>query len=306
MAKSFLALAVLLALTACRAPADNPTHFVGPIDAGTLAEPRNQETSGLAASRRAPGVLWAHDDSGGQPVLHAVSSEGKLLGQLRLAGVDNVDWEDIASFTLEGRAWLCVADGGDKHSRRPFVTLHFVAEPDPAALAAAGQWVVRPDFSINLSYEDGPRDCESVAIDPRERAVYLLSKREPVPRLYRLPLELPTRDVATARFVGEVPHFPQPTQLQRALPMPTGAYRANPCAMDFTADGSAAVVLTYGDLLLFPRRVGESWATAFARPPVALAPHGFPQAEAVCFGADGRSIFVASEDTLRLLRYDRR
>jgi hypothetical protein len=153
-------------------------------------------------------------------------------------------------------------------------------------------------------FEDLARDCESLAVDAREGFVYLLSKREPVPRLYRLPLGA-SKELVVARRVGTVPHLPQPDFLQRLLKTPTGRYRGEPTAMDFAADGSAAVVLTYGDTLLFPRAADESWADALAKPPVVLTPHDLPQAEAACFSQDGRSLYVASESSLRLLRYDR-
>jgi sugar lactone lactonase YvrE len=76
--------------------------------------------------------------------------------------------------------------------------------------------------------------------------------------------------------------------------------------MDFSADGSAAAVLTYGHVLLFPRKDGETWAAALAREPVRLPPHNLTQAEATCFSADGRAVYVASEKTRNLLRYDLR
>jgi hypothetical protein len=75
--------------------------------------------------------------------------------------------------------------------------------------------------------------------------------------------------------------------------------------MDFSADGKLALVLTYGDLLLFPRQAGEPWAEALAREPIKLPPPVLPQAEGACFTRDGRAIFVCSEKTGRLLRYDR-
>jgi hypothetical protein len=65
--------------------------------------------------------------------------------------------------------------------------------------------------------------------------------------------------------------------------------------MDFAPDGLAAVVLTYGDVLLFTRQPAESWANALLRSPVVLPPHGLTQAEAVAFGADGKTIYVTSE-----------
>jgi hypothetical protein len=302
MAKSAAAVALLLALAlaGCQSPSAPDAPFTGPVAAGTLAQPANGEASGLGASRRFPGQLWIHADSGAAPELHLLAADGAARGTVRLTGVPNTDWEDLAAFSWRGGGWLCVADVGDNNAVRPSVFLHFLAEPDPAAAGT-----VAPAFTLEVSYEDGPRDCESVAVDPVEGAVYLLSKREPVPRLYRVPLA-PASGPVVARRVGEVPHLPQPTDLQRAVRMPTGAYRANPCALDFAPDGSGAVVLTYGDTLYFPRQTGESWAAALARPPVVLGGHGLPQAEATAFTADGRGILVCSERRPQLLRYDRR
>ncbi len=301
MAKSAAAAALLLALAACRTPPEPGAPFSGPLPAGELAEPANGEASGLGASRRFPGLLWIHADSGAAPDLHRLDATGAARGTVRLTGVPNVDWEDLAAFAWQGRGWLCVADVGDNNAVRPSVFLHFLEEPDPDA--APGP--VSPAFTLEVVYEDGPRDCESVAVDPVEGAVYLLSKREPVPRLYRLPLARAEGKVV-ARRVGDVPHLPQPTEVQRALRLPTGAYRGNPCALDFAPDGSGAVVLTYGDTLYFPRRRGETWAEALGRRPVVLGGHGLPQAEAAAFTADGRGLLVCSERRPVLLRYDRR
>jgi hypothetical protein len=307
MSKSALPALVFL-LAGTLAAADAPPRFAGPFDAGLMAEPRNREASGLAPSRRAPDLVWTHNDSGGEPVLFALdSANGARRGAVRLAGIANEDWEDLASFELDGKAWVLVGDMGDNRSVRTQVVLHVVAEPDPAALKPDGELSVSPAYSIHFTYEDGPRDCESVAVDPRERAVFLLSKRDAIPRLYRLPLAAADRDhPAVARLVGTVPHLPQPEGWQKELRIPTGAYRGSPCAMAFSTNGTLAVVLTYGDLLLFPRAAGESWAGALAREPVRLPGHLMPQAEGVCFSADDRHLFVTSEQTIRWLRYDRR
>ncbi|MBX3737671.1 MAG: hypothetical protein KF715_13320 [Candidatus Didemnitutus sp.] len=301
MAKSYGATAILLAIVHALTVAGNAApvpSFAPPVVAGALAEPRNRETSGLAASRRTPGLLWTHNDSGGEPVLYAVASDtGDLRGQVRVKGV--------ASFERDGKAWLVAGDIGDNSGRRPFILLHFIEEPAASALAPGRETEVAPAYTLRVVYEDLARDCESLAVDAREGAIYLLSKREDVPRLYRLPLA-PSRETVVARRVGSVPHLPQPDFFQRLLKTPTGRYRGEPCAMDFAPDGSAAVVLTYGDTLLFPRSADESWAAALAKTPVVLPPHDLPQAEAACFSADGRAIFVASEETMTLLRYDRR
>jgi hypothetical protein len=281
--------------------------FTGPAEVGQLAAPPRNESSGLAASCRTPDLLWTHDDSGGQPVLYAVAADGKLRGSLRVSGVQNVDWEDIASGEFKGKPCLIVGDTGDNDEKRRSIALHIVEEPAAEKLSPGTETTATPLATLRVIYEDGARDCESIAFDAKEGAVYLLTKRTDVPRLYRvaLPTDLKNSDVR-ARFVGFVPRLPQPNSVQKMLKGHLGKHRGWPTAMDFAADGSAAVVLTYGDVAWFERRSGESWADALGRDPVILAAHLLPQAEAVCFSRDGTRIFVASELARALVRYERR
>jgi hypothetical protein len=281
--------------------------FIGPVDAGKLEAPSKNEASGLAASRRNRDLLWTHDDSGGEPILYAVTENGTLRGKLRINGVRNDDWEDAAAFELDGKPWLLIGDTGDNDAKRRRVLLHFVEEPEAHSLSPRHETVTKPAATLRVAYDDGSRDCEAVAIDVKERAVYLLTKREDIPRLYRveLPAKLKDADV-TAHRVGRVPHLPKPSATERLLKGHLGQQRARPCAMDFASDGSGAVVLTYGDLLWFPRAVGETWAAALEREPVVLSRHKLIQAEAVCLTGDMTAIYVASESSRTLLRYDRK
>ncbi|MDR2675845.1 MAG: hypothetical protein LBC18_13525 [Opitutaceae bacterium] len=340
---------LLALLPACSRP---PATLV---QAGVIAHPVINEASGLAPSRRADSLLWTHNDSDGEPVLYAIATDGRFLGSVRVAGVRNIDWEDIASFELDGRAWLLIADTGDNGTVRRDCALHVIAEPDPAALSPARELTAAVAWSIPVRYPDGPHDCESVAVDAREGRAWLLIKRENPNRLASLPLRpaggtgsgsgssgaggsgsggspaagagaaadgtlagtpaagVPVNGASAAGaapvvvFHGAVAHLPQPDSKQRLFPIPAGRYRGQPTAMDFAADGSAAVVLTYGDTLLFPRRAGESWSAALAREPVILPPHNLGQAEAACFSRDSRAIFVTEEKPRApLLRYDLR
>ncbi|MCE2862841.1 MAG: hypothetical protein LW690_10340 [Opitutaceae bacterium] len=297
--------ALALSATGGAAPALRPV--APPVTAGALEAPPNDEASGLAASRRNPGLIWTHDDSGGRPELFAVDSQGRLRGILAIEGRRNEDWEDLAAAELDGKPWLIVADTGDNFAKRPHVWVHLVAEPSADRVSPTTPINERPAASLKVTYPDGARDCESLAVDTRERAIYLLSKRDPVPRLYRVDIPSPLRDAeVTARFIGEAGRLPQPTAAQKLVRGYLGEHRSWPTGMDFSADGSAAVVLTYGQVLLFPRKQSETWATAFAREPVMLPPHNLTQAEATCFSVDGRAIYVASEKTRQLLRYDLR
>jgi hypothetical protein len=279
-----------------------------PVEAGELPKGVG-EASGLAVSRREAGVYWTHNDSGGAPVLQAMAADGKARGTVWIEGVKNVDWEDMASFTLEGRAWLLVADVGDNQSGRSDCVLHVIAEPESAQLREAVDrdvpLVAKVAWSTAVVYPDGPRDCEAVAVDAAEGRVYLLAKRVVPHGLYSLPLRPKPGAAPVAERVGELGAFPGAEGAELLLPMPTGRYRGQPTGMDFAADGTAAVVVTYGEPYVYPKFADETWAQALARPGVRLAPHWLSQAEAVCFGGDdGREIVVTSEGKrAALVRY---
>lgn len=302
MPRAFLCCLLLPLLASCA----RPVSYGPPQRTGTLPSVVD-ESSGLAASRRDRRLLWTHNDSGGQPTLHAVEPNGTLRGTVRLTGVRNIDWEDIASFTLDGRAWLVIADVGDNLGRRTDCALHLVAEPDPASLSPLKETVVPVSRTIPVRYADGPRDCEAIAVDARAGVIYLLAKRTSPHGLYTLPLRPPADGVIPAATpVAQVPNsfIPQPTASQRLIPIATGRYRAQPTGMDIAADGSAAVVLSYGDVLVFPRQNKEPWKSTFAREPVVLQPHGLLQSEGVAFGADNHTIYVTSEGAgSAILRY---
>jgi hypothetical protein len=276
-----------------------------PERVGTIPYPLLPETSGLARSHRAGDLLWAHNDSDNAPVLFALGADGRLRGQLRPPGVTNVDWEDIASFEAEGRAWLLIADVGDNLSRRTDCVLYIVPEPDPAALTPGGELAVGVAWRIPVRYPDGPRDCEAVAVDPRDGLVYLISKRTVPAVVYTLPLHPPAGAVPAAVPIARLTQIPQPTAVQKTIALPTGKYRAQPTGLDFSPDGTIAAVLTYGDVWLFRRPAGQSWTDAFTSEPQRLPPHGLMQAEAICFSHDGHALYVSSEGRAApLLRYD--
>ena len=77
-------LCVIAAFVAVAALSPNPT--TGPCtrigDAAQLREV--PEASGLAVSRRQPGLLWTHNDSGHDTELFAVDSSGAVQGRVRL------------------------------------------------------------------------------------------------------------------------------------------------------------------------------------------------------------------------------
>src|SRR5439155_9691664 len=59
---------------------------------GTLHSPRVKESSGIAASRAHPGVLWTHNDSRDDAYVYATDLAGADRGVVRIRGARAVDW----------------------------------------------------------------------------------------------------------------------------------------------------------------------------------------------------------------------
>jgi hypothetical protein len=239
-------------------------------------------------SSRDSRFLWLVNDSGSEPALHLVETSGVDRGKVTLAHAKNTDWEDLASFSLDGRVFLLVADTGDNDAKRDFCTLHVLREPELPAAGKKLDGFTRAERTIRFRFEGGPRDCEAVAVDVPNKKILLLSKRTDPPEVHELPLVPPdTRGVITTRKIG-VTQVSAPTD--SVIP-----FRDQPTGFDLSSDNSLAAVVTYYGVFVFPRKPGESWAEAFAGKPAILSPHRLAQAESIAISKDNQSIIVVSE-----------
>ncbi len=264
-----------------------------------------EEISGLAPSGIRPGVLWAHNDSGGAAALHAVDLEGQFLGTVAILGTKNRDWEDMSAFKHQGRSYLLIADTGDNARKHKTVSLHAVVEPEPKPDGSYGGLTGKPSWTITFRYEDGPQDCESIAVLPEQDRVFLLNKHSKVSVVYEVPLfpnkkkEMPL----VARKLAVLPEISNAAGNVLAF-FKAGFFGTRATGMDLSPGGRHAVALTYTDIRIFHREDDEPWATAFRRPPRVVALPSIYQPEALCFSPDGRSIYVSSEESpTPLVRY---
>jgi hypothetical protein len=260
------------------------------------------EASGLAASLRHPDVLWIINDSGDDPVLYAMDTGGAHLGRVTVRNARNVDWEDLAAFCGETTSYLLIADVGDNRARRDECLLYLVPEPDIADLQPNGEISVALQRRLRFVYEDGPRDCEAVAVDQIDRKILLLTKRLVPPVLYELPLAPEDdRSLLIARRLAVIETIPPPSLKHIAADPRFGNVRSHPTAMDISRDGAAVVVLTYGAGYLYRRPAGLPWPTVFRHPPALIRMPKMPQAESICFSPDGTAMYVTSEQLPALL-----
>lgn len=256
----------------------------------TFEDPAIEESSGLAASRRQPGVLWTHNDSGDGPHLYASDRDGRALGTFAVPNASNTDWEDLAIGPgIDGPDALYIADTGDNARRRADVAIFRVPEPTvdllapPPPLGTLAE--TSPAERFPIAYPDGPHDVEALLLHPETGELLLVSKDSTGPVVvYRLPpLVEPDRPLL-AMPVAEV-SLPGAGPLAAA----TGGAVAPDGARFVLRTPIAAVEWTIG----LKGRLADAIRAEPRR--VALPPT--PRGEAIAYRADGAALLLTTEGT---------
>ena len=258
--------------------------------AGLMTDSALDEVSGLAVSRAHPGTLWVENDSGNPAAIYAVRTGGALQATLKIEGAPNIDWEDIAAYDEGGHHYLLLSDTGDNGGIRKTLALYAIEEP--AVLRNA---TVRPVWSIQFRWPDGPRDCEALAVDVRRGEILLVTKKRVPPQIFRLPLHPANSGLQTAELIGTVAGIPQPTAEDLEDSPRYGRYFAQITAADISADGRLIALMDYRRVYLYRRRDDESWAQTLTRVPQRLSFGWLPQAEAMGFTPSGNALYVSGE-----------
>jgi hypothetical protein len=250
------------------------SRLCGAADAeqvGTLGPDTLDELSGLAASRGMP-VVWAVQDSGNEPVLHALGADGADLGAVEISGVTNLDWEDIASGP---DGVLYIADIGDNLAARPEVVIHAVIEPEVGTGPRATP-VLR---SIVVRYPDGPHDAEALLHDPVSGELLIVTKSLGGDATVFLVVPSFDGSPVVAEEVGRLALGP--------LQAVTGG--------DISADGSTIVLRTYTSVHVWDRAPGADIAETLAGESCTAPGPPDAQGEAIALLADGSGYVTTSE-----------
>jgi hypothetical protein len=271
-------LAPCILLTCSCALAKRSEEFLPGQQAGVIQSDLIQEASGIVASRRNPGVLWVHNDSGDQARVFAIDTKGDLLGVCTIRGATCRDWEDIAigPGPDPNQPCLYIGDIGDNLAKYPSVIVYRLPEPkvEPGAF---GTMTAGPAEAIRLTYPDGPRDAETLLLDPLTRDLYIIAKRELFSKVYRAAFPQSTTET---------------TRMEAVTTLPWGFATAG----DVSPDGRRIIVRgMFSGASMWQRRAGEPLWRAFADPYVSLPLMSEPQGEGICFDANGRGYFTIGE-----------
>ncbi len=254
------------------APAERlPTDQLGIIEDAEIVE-----TSGLARCASRADALWLHNDSGERPRLFLLTTKGRTLARFDLANAEIFDWEDMAAFRRGGEDFLLIGDIGDNDEVRKSLTLYLVKEPDAVSPSPEPEKLAI-DETIPLRFEDGPHDCEALAVDAERNVIMLLTKELAEECwLYEAPLVGAASETRVARRTAKL-----------SVPLAT--------AIDLSPDGKRLAVLGGLHAFEYERREGEAWPAALARVPRRYALPALAQSEALCYRHDGQALVVTSE-----------
>jgi hypothetical protein len=117
-----------------------------------------KESSGLI---EIDGILWTHNDSGGEPKLYAINpSDGSITRVVTIINATNRDWEDITY----SKEYVYIGDFGNNNGNRKDLCIYRISR---AALSSGASSVASE--KINFYYDDQTDfpdkdfDCEAMA-----------------------------------------------------------------------------------------------------------------------------------------------
>jgi hypothetical protein len=245
------------------------------------------ETSGLVASAINPDIYYAHNDSGDTSRFFAITADGKLKSTIFFTGDVNipklgvVDCEDIAigPGPAKGKSYVYLGDIGDNRAVRKFITIYRMEEQKA--------WVKdsithAEPVRLHLKYPDGPKDAESLTIDPIEKLLYIISKRGDSVGVYTSPLTYKANDTLNLTFRGKL--FFKGLKPFKWI-----------TAADVTADGKQILVRNYEKVFYWKRAAKESIWQTLKRTPAELPYKQEKQGEAIAFTRDGTGYYTTSE-----------
>jgi len=262
-------------------------QFSAGVSQGNVQSSAINEASGVAASRRNPGVLWVHNDSGDSARVFAMTTAGVHLGIYNLTGASAVDWEDIAigPGPVTGAHYIYAGDIGDNNGVRANIVVYRVQEPAVSPTQQPVNVNLGGVQAFTLQYEHGARDAETLMVDPTTGDLYIVTKRESRSRVYRAAASsLTTSGTVMLYLVAEL-----------TWNTATGG--------DISPQGDEIIIRNYSSAYVWARPPGSNLWDAFSgtQYPVTLIVE--PQGEAIGYNANGSGFYTTSEVNYQPIYY---
>ncbi|MEO6850303.1 MAG: hypothetical protein ABI203_01660 [Mucilaginibacter sp.] len=262
---------------------------------GRLQNKAMDEISGIAASHIHKGIYYVHNDSGDTSRFFAITPQGKIKSVLYFEGdhKDKLgvhDCEDIAVGIgpVKGKSYVYLGDIGDNDVKYPYITVYRMEEQK--AWIGKDSIIKVNAVPVHLKYPDGPRDAESLMIDPVEKLIYIVSKRSDSVTVYTSSLNFKAGDTLTLTkrcklyFKGIKP-----------FKWITGG--------DISADGQQILLKDYVKVYYWKRSNNEPVWKTLQKKPTELPYETEKQGEAIGFTPDAKGYYTTSEGVFAPIYY---
>lgn len=275
----FSILAAFMFLNICQAQISRETII------GKLSDPVLSEVSGITPSRVHKNLFYVHNDrgKGDGSRFYAIASTGELKATWYFEG-DVTDCEDIAigPGPRKNRSYIYLADIGDNEGSRSFIKVYRFEEPAALPENTSIATTIKGK-AFALAYPDGPRDAETIMIDPIEKLLYIISKREDSVGIYTASIHLNGKRVNRLKKEGKIYFTGKPTEKW----ITSG---------DISVDGQQALVKAKDNVYYWRRHKNEPIHRTLQSPsyryPAFIAR---PRQEAIAFSNDGKGFYVVAE-----------
>ncbi|WP_172337101.1 hypothetical protein [Mucilaginibacter sp. SG564] len=261
---------------------------------GTLQSKQMDETSGIAASTINPGIYYVHNDSGDTSRFFAITPDGKLKTTIYFTGSKDIplgvrDCEDIAvgPGPAKGKSYVYIGDIGDNAGRWPYITIYRIREKRSWATDSLTHAEAEP---LYLKYPDGPKDAETLMLDPVEELLCIVSKRRDTVSVYTTPLMYNAKDTVT---------LTKRAQLFFSGFKPFKWITAG----DISKDGKQILLKSYEKVYYWKREPKEHIWETMLRKPDELHYKVEKQGEAIGFTPDGKAYYTTSEGVFAPIYY---
>ncbi|MBM75037.1 MAG: hypothetical protein CMK59_06535 [Proteobacteria bacterium] len=234
------------------------------------------EVSGLSLGSN--NTAWVHNDSGDGPYLYGINTEDQSIQKVTVQNAFAQDWEDIAIERSELGVFLFIADLGDNKEKRQQRSIYVIQEPTQNTVEIVSR--------LDLDYGTlGPKDIESIAIDPNDHSLYLTTKGRGGTVFV---LNLPLKQHKPSGPIQQIHSY--------AIAQPKSKY--NPkyvTAMDISPDGTMMVIRDYTKVKLWTKTKEQNWKDVLPLKPCVLHLPLQPQGESISFSEDSSAIWTLSE-----------
>jgi hypothetical protein len=262
---------------------------------GRLQNKEMDEISGIAASGIHDGIYYVHNDSGDTSRFFAITPGGKIKSVIYYKGDSKIrlgvnDCEDIAVGIgpSKGKSYVYLGDIGDNDAIYPYITVYRLEEQK--SWAGKDSILTAGAVPIHFKYPDGPRDAETLMIDPIEKLIYIVSKRTDSVNVYTSPLNFKPNDTVV---------------LTRRCKLYFGGFRPFKwiTAGDISRDGQQILLKSYDKVYYWKRTNNEPIWKTMQKKPGELYYKPEKQGEAIGFTPDGKGYYTTSEGVFAPIYY---